>query len=53
MMHPANQLPKALKVSILSLGRLIQRETDTQTPDIQFLINMNDQMIAGLSGDPG
>lgn len=53
IIHPANQLPQALKGSILSLGRVIQRESDSQTPDIQFLITMNDQMIAGLSGDPG
>ncbi|MFN7307575.1 MAG: flagellar biosynthesis regulator FlaF [Alphaproteobacteria bacterium] len=53
MTHPANQLPEALKGSILSLGRLIQREMQVKSPDILFLINMNDQMIAGLSGDPG
>ncbi|MFN8981200.1 MAG: flagellar biosynthesis regulator FlaF [Alphaproteobacteria bacterium] len=53
MLHPANQLPEALKGSILSLGRLIQREMNLETPDIAFLIEMNDQMIAGLSGDPG
>jgi flagellar protein FlaF len=53
MLHPANQLPEALKASILSLGRLIQREMNRETPDLAFLIEMNDQMIAGLSGDPG
>ncbi len=53
MTHPANQLPQELKASILSLGRLVQREMDTLTPDLSFLININDQMIAGLSGDPG
>jgi flagellar biosynthesis regulator FlaF len=53
MLHPANQLPDALKASIVSLGRSIQREMDTLGPDLSFLINMNDQMIAGLSGDPG
>jgi hypothetical protein len=26
---------------------------ENQEPDIEFLININDQMIAGLSGDPG
>jgi flagellar biosynthesis regulator FlaF len=53
MLHPANQLPDALKASIVSLGRSIQREMDTLGPDLSFLINLNDQMIAGLSGDPG
>jgi len=53
MMHPANQLPDALKASIISLGRTAQRDMDTREPDLSFLINLNDQMIAGLSGDPG
>lgn len=53
MTHPANLLPQELKASILSLGRLVQREMDSLTPDFSFLININDQMIAGLSGDPG
>ncbi|MCA3416829.1 MAG: hypothetical protein INF84_19695 [Roseomonas sp.] len=53
MMHPANQLPEALRASIVSLGRSVQREMENQAPDIPFLIGINDQMIAGLSGDPG
>ena len=53
MMHPANQLPDALKASIVSLGRTAQRDMDTREPDLSFLINLNDQLILGLSGDPG
>lgn len=53
ILHPANQLPDALKASIVSLGRSVQREMDREAPDVAFLININDQMIAGLSGDPG
>ena len=53
MMHPANQLPAALKASIVSLGRSAQRDMDTREPDLPFLINLNDQMILGLSGNPG
>ena len=53
IVHPANQLPQALRVSILSLSRSIQREMEGTEPDIAFLIDMNDQMISGLSGDPG
>ena len=53
IMHPANQLPEALKGSILNLSRMVQKEMDLQTQDIPFLITMNEQMIAGLSGDPG
>jgi hypothetical protein len=46
-------LPDALKASIVRLGRSVQREMDQEAPDVAFLININDQMIAGLSGDPG
>ena len=53
MMHPANQLPETLRASVVSLGRSIQRELDREAPDLPFLIGINDQMIAGLSGDPG
>lgn len=53
IVHPANQLPQALRASILSLSRSIQREMENAEPDIAFLIEMNDQMIGGLSGDPG
>lgn len=53
MANPDNLLPEATRVSILRLGRGVQREMDTKEPDIAFLIDINDQMIAGLSGDPG
>jgi flagellar biosynthesis regulator FlaF len=53
MLHPANQLPDALRASIVSLGRTIQREMENRNPDLPFLINLNDQIILGLCGDPG
>ena len=53
MLHPANQLPEPLRASIVNLGRSVQREVDKDAPDLPFLIGINDQMIAGLSGDPG
>ncbi len=53
IVHPANLLPQALRASILSLSRSIQREMEKSEPDLAFLIEMNDQMIAGLSGDAG
>lgn len=53
MLHPANQLAAALKASIIGIGRSAQREMDTREPDLSFLINLNDQMILGLSGDSG
>ena len=51
--HPANQLPAATRQAILRLGRAIQHEMDNKQPDISFLVEMNDQIIAGLSGNPG
>lgn len=53
LVNPDNLLPEVTRVSIMRLGRLIQREMQSQEPDIPFLVEMNDQMIAGLSGDPG
>lgn len=53
LINPDNLLPEPTRVSILRLGRGVQREMDTNEPDIDFLIDMNEQMIAGLSGDPG
>jgi flagellar biosynthesis regulator FlaF len=53
VIHPSNQLPEALKGSILNLSRMVQKKMDLQTRDIPFLITMNEQMIAELSGDPG
>jgi hypothetical protein len=46
-------LPEALEGSILDMSRMVKKEMDLQTRDIPFLITMNEQMIAALSGDPG
>jgi flagellar biosynthesis regulator FlaF len=53
LVNPGNLLVETTRVSIMRLGRGVQREMDTNEPDIDFLINVNEQMIAGLSGDPG
>jgi flagellar biosynthesis regulator FlaF len=53
LVNPENQLPETTRVGIMRLGRGVQREMENQEPDIDFLVNINDQMIAGLSGDPG
>ncbi len=53
LINPENQLAEVTRIGILRLGRGVQREMETQEPDIAFLIGINDQMIAGLSGDPG
>ena len=53
LVNPANLLPEVTRVGIMRLGRGVQREMDNKESDIAFLIDINDQMIAGLSGDPG
>ena len=53
LVNPDNQLPEITRVGIMRLGRSVQREMENLEPDINFLIDINEQMIAGLSGDPG
>jgi flagellar biosynthesis regulator FlaF len=53
LVNPENQLPEATRIGIMRLGRGVQREMENLEPDINFLIDINEQMIAGLSGDPG
>ncbi|HEY4252826.1 MAG TPA: flagellar biosynthesis regulator FlaF [Roseomonas sp.] len=50
--HPANILPEALRQGLISLGRAVRREMDSTAPDLGFLIAVNEQVAAGLSG-PG
>ena len=53
LINPENQLAEVTRVGVLRLGRGVQREMENPEPDFAFLIEINDQMIAGLSGDPG
>jgi flagellar biosynthesis regulator FlaF len=46
--HPANQLPKDTKVAMLNVGRAVMREMESQAPDLDFLIEVNEQLTAGL-----
>lgn len=48
--HPANLLPDQLRASLLSLGRAVRREMDAPAPDLGFLIDVNEQIAAGLGG---
>lgn len=50
MRHPLNGLPPKLRASIISVGLAVQRENESETPDIGFLIGINEQISAGLSG---
>jgi flagellar biosynthesis activator protein FlaF len=52
MQDPANPLPAPLRGSIISLGMAVQRNMDRDQPDFDFLIQTNENMAAGLSGQP-
>lgn len=52
MRDPANALPIALRASIISVGMAIEREMDREQPDFAFLIEVNENIAAGLCG-PG
>ena len=46
--HPANQLPQQTKLTMLQVGRAVVREMENTTPDLPFLIEINEQMASGL-----
>jgi flagellar protein FlaF len=50
MRDPMNPLPEDLRASIVSVGLAVQREMDRDTPDFGFLITINENIAAGLSG---
>jgi flagellar biosynthesis regulator FlaF len=52
MRDPGNALPATLRAAILSVGLAVEREMDRESPDFDFLIDVNEQLAAGLSGQP-
>jgi flagellar biosynthesis activator protein FlaF len=52
MRDPTNALPEPLRASIISVGRTVQREVDQEMPDFDFLIAINEDIAAGLVGQP-
>ncbi|MCC6718350.1 MAG: hypothetical protein IT555_10725 [Acetobacteraceae bacterium] len=50
MRDPQNGLPPALRASIVSVGLAVQREMQRDAPDFDFLIGINEDIAAGLSG---
>lgn len=50
MQDPANALPAPLRASIVSVGMAVQREMQRDAPDFDFLIEVNEDIAAGLSG---
>lgn len=49
MRDPANALPLPLRASIISVGLAVEREMDRDTPDFDFLIEINENIAAGLT----
>ncbi len=49
---PDNALPEALRASLVSVGKALQREMQQPKPDFGFLIAVNEDITAGLSGVP-
>lgn len=47
---PDNRLPLTLRATLLSIGAAVRRETNMAEPDIGFIIGVNEQIAAGLSG---
>ena len=47
---PDNALPASLRASIVSVGHALQREMRGVLPDFAFLIAVNEDITAGLSG---
>ncbi len=46
---PANALPDGVRASLASIGMAVQREMQRDTPDLTFLIDVNENVAAGLS----
>ena len=50
LMHdPENRLPVPVRASLVSVGRSVQREMEAASPDLDFLIAVNENIAAGLS----
>ena len=49
MRDPDNNLPPELRAAIVSVGLTVQREMDLDSPNFDFLIEINENFAAGLS----
>jgi flagellar biosynthesis regulator FlaF len=52
MRDPDNALPAPLRASIVSVALSVQREMNQDAPDFDFLVSINENMAAGLAGQP-
>ncbi len=50
MADPANALPAETRAGLISLSLSVRREMEQETPDISFLIGINETIISGLTG---
>jgi flagellar biosynthesis regulator FlaF len=46
---PSNRLDEKLTGALTSITLAVQREMDAETPDLDFLIAVNENIAAGLS----
>ena len=49
LIDPTNALPAPLRASIVSVGRAVLREMEKEEPDLAFLIEVNENVAAGLA----
>lgn len=49
MRDPLSTLPAPLRAQIISVGLAVQREMDTEEPNFDYLITINEHIAAGLS----
>jgi flagellar biosynthesis regulator FlaF len=47
---PENPMPEGLRANIISVGLTVQREMQQDAPNFEFLISINENIAAGLSG---
>ena len=47
-----NQLPVPLRAQLASLSLAVQRELDGPDPDFDFVVGINENIAAGLAGEP-
>jgi flagellar biosynthesis regulator FlaF len=50
MRDPENPLPDETKAGIASIALSVDRELDQESPDFEFLIAMNENIVAALCG---
>ncbi|MDA8048615.1 MAG: hypothetical protein M0002_01145 [Rhodospirillales bacterium] len=48
---PASPLPAPLRGAIASVGLAVQREVERETPNLDFLIAVNENIASGLAGE--